>query len=133
MNPPEANLTPASSHEPGEGTSRAGGPKGEGRHTQARRKQGRSRSKAGLLEIGKLVHVTWDDASSADEGWALPKQLQNAPQHCETVGWVVARNRRFVRIAMTKGVHSLDGKDEWQYATTYALPLGWIKTVQVIE
>lgn len=78
------------------------------------------------LRVGSLVRVRWDDASSHDEGWSDLKDIVNRVQACDTSGWVVKRDRKQIVLAMSKGTSGA----QVQYATTWAIPIGWIKSVE---
>lgn len=82
------------------------------------------------LKKGACVRVHWDDASSHDEGWAPESEIENRVQKCTTVGFVVKRDRKQVVLAMSRGKHV--AKEEMDYATTWALPLGWITRVETL-
>lgn len=84
-----------------------------------------------LLTIDTLVRVEWDDASSHDEGWATREDLENRVQRCTTVGFVVRKDRKQVLLAMSKGQHAAD--TVMQYATTMAIPLGWVTRIKVLS
>ena len=89
------------------------------------------KSPTSQLKVGALVRVTWEDASSHDEGWAKIEEIENRVQKCMTVGWVVKRDRKQVVLAMSHGKHPSDGVE--QYATTWALPLGFVTEILVLE
>ena len=85
-----------------------------------------------LLKIGVGVMVDFEDASSHDEGWATIEELQNHTQSCTTVGFVVRKDRKQVLLAMNRGGHPSE-PSLLQYATTMAIPLGWITAVKVLS
>lgn len=81
------------------------------------------------LKPGSWVRVHWDDASSHDEGWATSDKLENGIQKCISSGIVAKKDRKQVILAMSYGKHASDNEE--QYATTMAIPLGWITHVDV--
>ena len=83
-----------------------------------------------LLKVGTSAQIEWDDASSHDEGWATIEDLQNHVQRCTTLGFVVRKDRKQVLLAMSKGAHASD--NVMQYATTMAIPLGWVTRIVVL-
>ncbi len=83
------------------------------------------------LRLGSWVRVTWFDASSHDEGWATADELTNKLQRCVTVGIVAQKDRKQVLLAMSYGDYPSDPDALPQYCTTMAIPLGWIKSVEV--
>lgn len=94
-----------------------------------RRGEAMTSSAVSRLKVGALVRVSWDDASSHDEGWAKIEEIENRVQKCTTVGWVVKLDRKQLVLAMSHGKHASD--DVEQYATTWAIPRGWVTGIEV--
>lgn len=73
--------------------------------------------------LGKLVHVSWLDATS-ENGWH-----KDAPNmdcwECESVGFVVKHTRRRLVLCSTIG--------EGQSGQTIVLPIGMIKRIRKLK
>lgn len=75
-----------------------------------------------------LVRVEWTDATSW-HGWFKPGDVDADPKwltQCETVGWLVKRDKTQMVVAQTRSA-------EPKYGELWSIPKRWIRRVEVLR
>ena len=74
----------------------------------------------------RLVHVTWVDSSSS-RGWrSLEDFKQEEMLVCESIGWLLDRNRERILIAGTRC-----DNDDW--AERHTIPMACVKKIRRLQ
>ncbi len=47
--------------------------------------------------------IQWDDHCSAGDGWHKPADSRDCPLKCESVGFVVKENKKYLTLAQNRG------------------------------
>ena len=71
-----------------------------------------------------LVLVDWVDSGSYGK-WST--EIHNIPITCQTVGWVMAKNKKAVTIVATRG------KNPTQHTGDMTIPMGAVKRIRELK
>jgi hypothetical protein len=74
--------------------------------------------------MNKIYKVTWEDATCYS-GWTCPNSIDYDLVQCETVGYLLSKNKEKIVLSMTKGIESV--------AEVMVIPTKWCKEIKEIK